>query len=82
MILVLEKELILYFYYRNETDQIDQTSFSLHLHPVRQFTNLLPIDIQCSFDVSQRSYFNYSDDDIEQKNKDRKYHFPGRFPIE
>jgi len=67
MILVLEKELILYFCYRNETDQIDQTSFSRHLHPVLHFTNLLPIDIQCSFDVTQRSYFNYSDDGVEKK---------------
>ena len=39
--------------YSENTDQLDRTSFSLYVHPALHLTNLLPIDVQCSIDVSE-----------------------------
>ncbi|UJR35157.1 hypothetical protein I4U23_027926 [Adineta vaga] len=36
--------------YSENTDQLDRAAFSLYIHPALHFTNLLPIDIQCSID--------------------------------
>jgi hypothetical protein len=38
--------------YFENTDQFGRATFSLHIHPALHLTNLLPIDIQCSIDVS------------------------------
>ncbi|CAF3807354.1 unnamed protein product, partial [Rotaria magnacalcarata] len=51
---------------RRDGEIFRRTEFSLCVHPVLHFTNLLPIDIQCSIDDNQRSYFNYSNGRIEK----------------
>ena len=42
--------------YLENTDQFGSGCFSLYIYPAIHFTNLLPVDIQCSFDVSQRIF--------------------------
>ncbi|CAM4980311.1 unnamed protein product [Rotaria socialis] len=54
-------------------DQLNEASVDLYLYPVLHITNLLPIDIQCLFDVSEKSYFNSLDVKLETTN-DRKYY--------
>jgi hypothetical protein len=44
--------------YSENTDQLDRTSFSIYIHPALHLTNFLPVDIQCSIDVSKRFYFD------------------------
>lgn len=44
--------------YSENTDQLDQMSFTLYIQPALHLTNLLPIDIQCSIDVNLKTKKN------------------------
>ncbi len=40
--------------FSENTDQLNRGTFNLYIHPALHLTNLLPIDIQCSINVSHR----------------------------
>ena len=38
--------------YSENTDQLDQIAFCIYVHPAVHITNILPVDVECSIDVS------------------------------
>lgn len=44
--------------YSENTDQLDRRSYCIYIHSAIQLINLLPINIQCSINVSRKIEFN------------------------
>jgi hypothetical protein len=45
--------------YSENTDQLDRISYCIYIHSAIQLINLLPINIQCSINVSETTLITY-----------------------
>ena len=52
--------------YQENTDQLSNATFNLHIHPALHLTNLLPLGVHCSIDVSQRER-------MRERERERKF---------